>query len=123
MTIKRFKAVADRQAESTGVGIVEYVEGGETIAIHSLYYDQRLSNRDTYLSALKQVRKLTKPNDTVILRTAVMQNKPQWRKDHLNIYGKGERFKPQAFGEPLDLALDAVRRKTTIHEQLNEMER
>ncbi|MBN9653876.1 hypothetical protein J0K78_06325 [Halobacillus sp. GSS1] len=123
MTTRRFKAVVDRQAESTGVGIVEYVEGGETIAIHSLYYDKRLSNRDTYLSALKRVEQLTKTDDTAILRTAVMQNKPQWRKDHPNIYGKVERFKPQAFGEPLDLARDAILRGSTIHEQLNEMER
>jgi hypothetical protein len=113
-----FKACAIREPNATGIGIVEYVEGGATVSIHSLYYPTKLSNKDTFQAVIYHVMYEVGPDDVVMLRTSLgLRDKREWRRGYNRLNVRGAQYRPHAFEEPLTLAGDAIKRGTTIQER------
>jgi hypothetical protein len=117
---RRFKACAIRETEGTGLGIVEYIDDGQTVGIHSLYYPTKLSNKDTFTETIKHVLAQVDTDDIVILRTSIyIKNKREWARSFGDrLITMSESYKSHAFEEPFMLAGDAIKRKSTICELL-----
>lgn len=117
--MRKFKACAVREENATGIGLVECVNDGDTVAIHSIFYDTRLSNRDTYVNALEHLLAQLDDEEPVILRTALMTDKHVWRAPYQpQVKSRGERYRYEPFNEPLQLAKDGIKRKNSICEEL-----
>ena len=117
--VRRYKAVAIREESQTALGIVEHErEHNETIAIHSLYYQTRLSNRDTFKEVEKRVAPQAEDTeDIAILKVSNMQRKKEWELAQVKSSWKGYN---ESFDECKELAEDAIKRQASICEKINE---
>jgi hypothetical protein len=116
---RKYKAVAVREETATGIGIVRYLpepsfKGGKTLEIYSIYYPDKLTNKQTFISVCQAINE-TEP---YLLRTALMRTRPNWAALYPQAIVQSESFRIGAHGEALDLAKDAIRRKSSIHENL-----
>ncbi|ASN06844.1 hypothetical protein [Virgibacillus necropolis] len=115
----KYKAVAIREDDRTGIGILRYLpetrNGGATLEIHSIYCPDKLSHKQTFLAVMQHIN--VDDGESALLRTAMMNVKYQWAALYPNVFVKGERYNIGAHSEVLRLAEDALRRKSTIYEE------
>lgn len=121
--IRKFRVTAIRQADCSGVGIEEYTGKGddvEIIAIHSVFYPQRFSNRDLCIAVIQYVKSLLEPDEQAVIRCANMVAKRSWTL-HYNprITMRRESYRA-GFNDVYKLANDAIKRRGTITERLSE---
>ena len=128
MGTRRFRADYIKTDEGTGIGIVEY-EGKhknynwelDVKAIHSLYVDQNISNRDTQVTIYQFISNQLADDEHAILQ----MNKFSRRQNHHLAYKNKisvhhiEYFRGRIFHARL-LADDAIKRKSDISETFEE---
>lgn len=128
MSIRRFRADYIKTDEGTGIGIVEY--GGkhrgynwelDVRAIHSLYVEQNISNRDSQVMIYQFISNQLADDEHAILQ----MNKFSRRQNHHLAYKNKisvhhtEYFRGRIFHARL-LADDAIKRKSDISETFEE---
>jgi len=120
---RKFRVTAIRQADCSGVGVEEYTGKGDDvgiIAIHSIYYQQRLSNRDLCIAVIQYVKSLLESVETAVIRASNMRVKYGWTKQYSpRISTRQESYKA-GFNDVYKLANDAIKRRGTITERLSE---
>lgn len=122
--IRKFKIAIDRRETATGIGIVEYSRK-ETYYIASLYFDRKLTNKEAFQTAVEHVLAKQKPGERFIIRVTNTRAKyrPNWYRKYFDDYNVWFKFEPSwlsGFIEPFQLADDAIMRKTTITERLDD---
>ncbi len=116
--MRKFKACSIR-GEETAIGIVEYVDGNRTAIIHSVYYPENLSGRETYHATIDYILEQVDPDDQILLRTSKIPERKEWLGQYTDrVKAHGERFQDFKHGEAMRLAKDALQRKTTIKETI-----
>lgn len=128
MGIRRFRADYVRAAGGTGLGIVEY--GGkhrkynwelEIRAIHSIYDENRISNRDAQVMVYQFIRNRLAEDEHAILQLNKFSRRQNYHlayKNKINVF-RIEYFRGRLFHAEL-LAVDAISRKSSISEVFNE---
>lgn len=122
--LRRFRADYIKTEEGTGIGIVEYASpqwDRETIAIHSLYVDKNISNRDASIVIFERVYNDLKEDQGAILQMSKFSFAKDWDKPYrqrMNVM-KIETFRGRMYQAML-LAGDALRRKADISEVFDE---
>lgn len=128
MSIRRFRADYIKTDEGTGVGIVEYngKHRGynwelDVKAIHSLYVDQNISNRDAQATIYQFISNQLVDDEHAILQMnkfSRRQNHHLAYKNKISVYHI-EYFRGRIFHANL-LAEDAIRRKSDVSETFDE---
>ncbi|MGM8212123.1 hypothetical protein ACLIBH_04920 [Virgibacillus sp. W0430] len=121
--IRRFRADYIRGDSETGIGIVEMGAhwDNETIAIHSIYVDKRLSNRDASIVIFQRIYNELAEDEGAVLQ----MNKYSYRKGYDKPYRNRlavhhiETIRGRVLQANL-LAKDAIERKSDIVEVFDE---
>ncbi|GAQ18526.1 transcriptional regulator [Oceanobacillus picturae] len=119
---RKFKATTIREEEHTGIAITEYA-GNYTYRLDSLYFPQRLSNKDTFITIVEHVKSLLDVNDYAILRMKGVQRKPDWSRSYYGQFtfkNESDKKSGTAFIETEQLAQDAIDRQYSISERFEE---
>jgi hypothetical protein len=115
-----FKAVRLKgpDGKSTGIGIIEYTHGHQTLELASLYYDEALSHKQSFDAIAIYVRNRLAAVEHAKLRFSNVKI----RRSYCEPFNQVIKFafvRPGAhMNEPLMLAEDALHRKTSIREIL-----
>jgi hypothetical protein len=113
-----FKAVRLKGAdgESTGIGIIEYTHGHQTLELASLYYNERLSHKQSFDAVAIFVRNRLAAGQHAKLRFSNVKIRRSYCEPYDDVI-KFAFVRPGAhMNEPATLAGDALRRKTSIRE-------
>lgn len=115
---RKFRATGIRADDVTGLGITETDGKGRTIAIYSLYYPTKLSNKDMHDDICRVVRGLLDDGQQAMVNLGGLSAKYAWRKAHEpRIIVRGRQFDGR-YDEVKELSEDAIERQTTIKEEL-----
>nr|WP_144922347.1 hypothetical protein [Paenibacillus bovis] len=122
MKLRRFRADFVFIEGHTGIGIAEYSPqwtSGETIAIWSLHYPRKISNKDAFVDILKTIDGELADDEQAIVQMNKYSERKNWHKpfiERVNV-----RFLTRVRGQMQEaelLAEDAAQRKTDIYERL-----
>lgn len=111
-------ASVNRTDGATGIGIVEHDGDGETARLYSLYYDNRLSNRDAAVDVLTVVYNLLDDDETAFVDCGGMRMKYSWAIPYSGKITAESRKRRKRFQEVELLAIDGIERMETIIEKL-----
>lgn len=123
MKLRRFKAFYIRTGEDVGIGITEHTNkwDSETIAIHSIYDKNNLSNRDAFIAILQEIYFDLADDELALLYMSQTSRGKGWKEPYANrikiskaSYVRGVVYQTQL------LAQDALRRESTISEVFDE---
>lgn len=118
---RMFRATAVKKPDSTGLGLEQYSGKGdhaEVTAIHSVYFPDKLSNRDIAVNLLQYVESLLKDEEYAIIRGLNIRNKPSWNRPYSPQVELRQTGYNPAFDDVVMLANDSLKRKNTITEVL-----
>jgi len=118
--VKRFKVSIHKEAGVTGVGIERYrTENGQGVVEFIMsYYLGASSRQDAVRSYIREIQKQLEPGEPALIRIG---DPNLYGKDWLSIYPKHIRFSIEhktRFKTCRALAEDAVRRKSSVMEEL-----
>lgn len=114
--VRKYKASSFKQDDRTAIGISEY-DGKTTIAIHSLYFPTKLSNRDIFINTVQHIERNINEDERVYLRLFYIQFTPSWKRPYSKYFVRREYGrKAIAYKEAMQLADDALKRESSICE-------
>lgn len=120
---RKFRATAIREDNESAIGIEEYTGTAndvEVLAIYSLYYPGKISNRDVCINIMQRISGLLGEGETATVRASNMKVKYSWRKAYEpQIDIRYEQYK-KGFNDVTALANDAFKRKSSVSEVLVE---
>lgn len=121
--MRKYKAYLLREGDEIGIGIERHKEDN-TLYIASIYVCNRISNKDIFdLIAFHSMKQLEQGESAILRVTLPMNAKYAWTRAYNGrIVVKKELNAHRPFIQTRMLAEDALRRKETIIEELNEGE-
>lgn len=95
--LRKFKLTSVRLDDCIGVGIMEYA-GRYTYAIHSLYFPEKLSHKDTFAEIMKYLESVLPKDGYYLLRLNDIQRKYEWSAPYYGRYTfRSDKDKNNAF--------------------------
>lgn len=122
-SIRRYRADFIKDAGGVGIGITEH--GGmwdkETIAVHSLYVDKEISNKEASLIIFQRIFNELEEGEGAILQMNRYSFRKQWDKPYRAVMNVQfiETFRGR-IKQTNTLAHDAIRRQSDISEVFEE---